>query len=199
MRQACFAFLSLWLMACTSSPKISSDFDASQDFSAYRTFAWISDDPMLVTGSQGPSPLVAERIKNAIAGSLASKGFRQIEERAQADFVVQYSVGARSRIDQRQVEVMDFYGPHWGWGHQYYGGLYAPGTRRTETITEDYLEGTLAIDVFDVQRRSPVWHGSASKRLSDAGVKGNSPERLREVTDQILASFPPQAIAAGGR
>jgi len=59
-----------------------------------------------------------------------------------------------------------------------------------------YPEGTLAIDIFDVARKSPVWHGAGDKTLSKSDLKGKSalsdPEKIREGVTKILEDFPPE-------
>lgn len=185
------------LNGCTVTPQVFSDFDGSQSFTDYQTFAWISDQPMTVAGSRGPSPIVAERLEAAIKDTLQSKGYRFVTEKEQADFVVSFTVGARDQLQIREREVIDYYGPHWRWGYDYFGVVYPRGFPRTEVTTRQYVEGSLAIDIFDTERRSPVWHGSASKRLSPAEQQGASAESIREGVAAILAEFPPETGSPG--
>jgi len=49
----------------------------------------------------------------------------------------------------------------------------------------------LSIDMFDVQRRQPLWHGWAVKPISNADRANPSPV-IKEVIETILAQFPPQ-------
>ncbi len=180
-----------FVSGCASTPVLT-DFDPSQSFTDYRSFAWMGDDPMTVTGDRGPNPMVASRLKKAVRETLEQKGFTFVTDRSNADFIVAYTVGARDKLEIRERETMDFYGPHWRWGYDYFGIIHPTGFPRTEVTTRQYAEGSLAIDIFDRARRSPVWHGSASKRLTRAELQGQSAESTRVAVQTILAGFPPQ-------
>lgn len=180
------------LAACVSAPKVFTDYDQSQSFGDYRTFAWISEQPMTVAGDRGPSPIVADRLKRAIQSVLTGKGFSYVADPGKADFVVAYTVGARDRMEIREREVLEYYGPHWDWGYDYFGVVYPRSFPRTEVTSRQYAEGSLAIDIFDTQSKSPVWHGSASKRLGRSELQGHSAESTRMAVETILAGFPPQ-------
>ncbi len=181
-----------WFTGCAVTPAVFVDFDQSQSFQSYRTFAWIGDDPMIVTGDRGPNPFVAARLKGAIKDTIEGKGFQFVASPSDADFVVAYTVGARDKIDVREREVVDYYGPHWRWGYDYFGVVRPRGFPRTEVTTRQYAEGSLSIDIFDAKRKSPVWHGSGSKRLTRAELQGQSAESTRGAVQTILAEFPPQ-------
>ncbi len=181
------------LAGCATSPRIFTDFDLQQDFAAYQTFAWIAENPITVVGDQGPNALTARRLMDNVERALTAKGYR-LADKANADFVVSLSVGARDKIEVREVEVVDYYGPHWRWGYDYFGVIHHPrGFTRTESIQRQYAQGTLSIDIFDNQRKSPVWHASASKRLSRGELRGESAESAKLAVAAILANFPPEA------
>ncbi|MEO0616662.1 MAG: DUF4136 domain-containing protein [Pseudomonadota bacterium] len=185
----------LSLAGCSTTPKVFSDYDPEQSFEGYQQFSWISDNPMTVSGDRGPNPITAARLKQAIQQEFERKGFEFVAKPADADFVVAWTVGARDRVDVRSRQYVDYYGPHWRWGYGYYGVRSVPSGTRTEVESREYTEGSLAIDVFDAARKAPVWHGSASKRLSEAELKGDSGEAIRNAVMRILEGFPPGAGA----
>ncbi len=184
------------LSGCAITPKVHTDYDPSQSFANYQSFAWISDNPMMVTGDQGPSPLAAKRLQTAIRTALTDKGFKFVAQPSAADFVVSFTVGARDKLEIRERQVNDYYGEHWRWGYDYFAYAYPrnfPSNRpRTEVTTREYSEGSLAIDIFDAQRKSPVWHGSASKRLTRAELEGKGAESTKAAVQTLLQNFPPQ-------
>jgi hypothetical protein len=53
-----------------------------------------------------------------------------------------------------------------------------------------YREGTLAIDVFDVHTRRPVWHGWAQKELTRKDVEQSSAS-IHDAVESVLVKFPP--------
>ena len=190
---------SLSLAACSTTAKINSDYDPQQDFSGYKTFSWAGDDPMTVFGEARIPPTAEPKIARAIQAELEAKGFTYVEDRTTADFAVSFSVGTRT--EERVTQVPTTYysnSMNWGWGRPYYPGLYPTLYPQPATVSEMrvYNKGTLAIDIFDVARKSPVWHGAGVKTLSssemDGGGEALSATNLRAGVAKILAEFPPQ-------
>lgn len=176
---ACIALL----CGCATTLNVHSDHDSAQNFAAYRTFSWISDQPMIAPPDDAArvSPLNRRRIEEAIENALTSKGFQKATDREAADFVVSYSVGARDRIDAHS-----FPGPYagiWHWGRPYFG---------REVDVHVYREGTLAIDVFDGRTHQPVWHGWATKTVTEHDVR-HAAEQIPPAVASILENFPPRS------
>ena len=192
-RFTAFFAITLFLTGCASSPTVFTDHDPEQSFEGYKVFTWVGEDPMINTGDRPFSPLNANRLQSAIKSELERKGFTYSDDAANADFAVSFTVGARDKMDVREREVLDYYGPNWRWGYGYHYGMVAPvAVPRTEVTVREYVEGSLAIDVFDVKRRSPVWHADASKRFNSNDLKENTTEKINEAVATILSAFPPQ-------
>lgn len=172
----------LLLSAACSSISTESDFDAGTDFSNYKTFAFISDSPLMVAQAEPLSPLFEGRVMTATRNELTNKGFEFIENRDEADFVISITMGSRDKIRVNSYPTTYRGGPGgWGWGAPYYN---------TEVDVRNYTEGTLAIDVFDVEARGPVWHGWAVKTISN-GDRSNPTPVINKVVAAILTDFPP--------
>ncbi len=188
------AFVLVTCGGCAMTAPVFMDHDPAQDFANYQSFSWISDQPMVVSGERGPSPLDEQRIMNSIRDELTKKGYRFVTDNADADFVVAFTVGARDKMSVRTREVIDYYGSHWRWGYDYFGFPRAFSRPRghSEVTVRNYTEGSLAIDVFDVDRKSPVWHGSASERLSRKELSGEDTTSIPAAVAIILTGFPPQ-------
>lgn len=201
--------VSLSLAACSTTASFTSDFDDQQDFASYKTFAWADESPMTIYGKKRIPPTVEPKIARAIKAELEAKGFRYVADRANADFAVSFSVGTRTETDVVQSPTY-FYSnaTNWRWGTPYYPAAARAYPRaaypaRVTTATpvtvnsvESYTEGTLAIDIFDVDRKSPVWHGAGVKTLNQSDMKSNpgalDPQKIREGVAKILKGFPPQ-------
>lgn len=184
--------LGLIVTGCAASTgRVFTDFDPVQDFSAYETYSWAGDDPLIVMGDRPISPLVGRRIANAIKRTMGDKGFRFIDDADRADFVVSYTVGTRDRTQVRTEPSIAYYDnwSSWRWGRRYWGPSYYD-----QVTVKTYTEGGLAIDVFDTNRESPVWHGVGSKRLSRAELENTAGdvEVINSAVQTILADFPPQ-------
>ena len=184
------AALALSLSACSTTGRLVTDFDREQNFAAYQTFSWADESPMAVYGARMIPPTIEPRVSRAIRSELEAKGYRFVEDVSKADFAVSFTIGTRDGTDI--IETPDyFYGNrvNWRWGMGYYP--YAgPTAMTTRTEIREYTEGTLAIDIFDVGRRSPVWHGASTKTLSSAQLRGD-PGDIEGGVTRILAGFPP--------
>jgi hypothetical protein len=179
--------LSLVLISgCASKTEPIIDYNPYHNFSAYQTFAFISDHPMIrAEGSGSGNPLNEGRITNSIENNLANKGFSRVSDPEYADFAISFTVGARDRIraDSYPTTYRAGYG---GWGRGWGGGYHS-----TQVVNvRNYTKGMLSIDIFDVREHQPVWHGTVSKRITDSMTKDPGPV-IHEVVTAILVSFPP--------
>jgi hypothetical protein len=153
------------------------DFDPAADFSDYRTFSWISDRPVLITNAQMNNPLVHEQIPRIVRDSLEARGYRFEENREEADFVLSFTLGSRQGLTV---------------GH--YPGPYARTWQMQQSPVydevRDYADSGLAIDIFDVGTRKPVWHGTGSRNVTGRD-QSDIEALLRRIVNAILAKFPP--------
>jgi hypothetical protein len=179
---------SLGLAACASGFKASFDSDPAHDFSGYKTFAWISANPMIVgSTNRMPSPLLEPRIMTAIEDGLRAKGYSKVGDPEQADFVISFTIGSREEIKVNSYpSTYAGYGYRgaWGWGGPYYG-------MATETQVRQYQKGMLALDIFDVKQHRPVFHAVAEKSISESDRK-KLDETVQAAVDAVLAAFPPE-------
>lgn len=168
--------------ACAgSSIRVNSDFNRGTNFGAYQTYSFISDNPLLVADATGASPLLQGRLMNATRRELGAKGYRYVDDRESADFVVSFTFGARDKIKVTNYPTTYRGGYYGGWGAPYHN----------EVDVRNYTEGTVAVDLFDVRQRSPVWHGWAVKSIT-TGDRANPEPVVNAVIAAILAEFPPQ-------
>ena len=184
----CTGMLLTLLAACASTFKATYDHDPANDFSKYQSFTWISKNPMKVgKGTGSLNPLLQPRIMSGLENALVTKGYKYVIQAQDADFVVSFTVGSREEIKVESYPTMSAgYGrpAHWGWGGAYYG------YGATETRVSQYTKGMLAVDIFDVKERRPVWHGVATKTIN-ASDRDNMEETVKAAVDAILAGFPP--------
>jgi hypothetical protein len=159
-----------------------SHFDETANFSAYETFSWIGDDPLISVDSSIPvSAMAKSMINSAIRGELTKKGYAYVDDRDDADFVVAYTIGTREniRVDSYPVE---FRG-RWGWHVPYSYYHYR------EISAHSYTKGTLGVDVFDNDSRKPIWHGWAEKTVTQSDRQDPGPS-INEGIRLLFESFP---------
>lgn len=161
---------------CASTPEIRSDHDPSFDFTSLRTYSWVYSQP-----PSGMNPLVYQRVHDSIDRSLAARGFTQASP---GDFAVAFTLGRRDR-----VQVTDFgpYGPFYpGWGVGFRRGW---AWQYNQVDIRNVTDGSLAIDIFDVASRRPIWHGTATQEIRPGSV---DQQLIDTAVDGVLARFPPQ-------
>jgi hypothetical protein len=129
-----------------------------------------------------------ERVNDSIEQAFIAKGYQLIDSSEQADFTISYTIGNRDKIKVNSYPAT--YNTGFGWGRGYYGarGYYGSMSMGTETSVRQYTEGKLAIDIYDVKTRQPVWHGWATKRLTSEDKQSPS-NSLNEIVIQVVNQF----------
>ena len=181
---------SLFLAGCATTGKITTDSDPSQNFSAYRTFAWAGEKPMVSFGNRDVPAIVQSRVADSIKNELTARGYQFTDDVKAADFAVSFTIGTRDGT--KTTEIPDYFWQNridWGWGNPYFPMM--PRTiTPTRTVVRNYTEGTLSVDIYDVKRRSPVWHSKGTKTLTRKELSGEQ-ETSAQAVKAILAGFPP--------
>lgn len=163
----------LAVTAC-STTRVVSDYDHSATFSSLHSFTVIIRPHPSTTDA-----LVQQRTYEAIRAELTSKGFIYVIDPADADFAVDFTIGANDRVDVRSYP-----SPSGGpWFQAGWAGNQVDGNQ--------YQEGTLAIEVFDARSRKVLWHGSEQKKLSRSDI-ANSQLVIRDAVAAVLVHFPPK-------
>jgi Domain of unknown function (DUF4136) len=158
-----------------------SDFNRTFDFSTYKTFSWISENPM-IESSPTTSPLTQGRVQLAIIDVMQEKGITYVTDPKAADFVIAFAVGTRQKVRVDTTHYPIGYGGPYMWGMGYYQDI----------DVHEFTQGRLAIDVFDTRLRQPVWHGWGTKSVTEADQRNAEPV-IRNAVDAILKDFPPGA------
>ena len=175
--------LAAGISAC-STIRTGAHYDQTVDFSGYQSYSWITANPLILGDDERSpiSPLTQSYIIRAIAVEVESKGYVFADSPEEADFIVSYNVGTRERIDSLSYPIT--YRGDWGWH------LYGRNYYTSEVHHRSYTEGTLSIDIFDGKTKQPIWHGWASKTITDADRQEPSPV-IKKAVAQIFEQFPP--------
>lgn len=175
----------LLLSACANN-QVNHDFDASRDFSAYRSWSW--KEPALQYRPDDPrikSDLTEQRIRQAVAEQLDQRGLRPAASGSRADLNVQ----AYLIVEDRQQQISTNYGGGWGGGpwNGYWGG---PMYNETRNIT--YKVATIQIDLLDAKDGKLVWRGSDEQILSSTPNPTDRSAAVRATVARILGNYPPR-------
>lgn len=189
MQKIFFTILVITVLAgCAATPP-TIDYDPAVDFSQYKTFAFIGEHPLLRgEGAESASPLLEGRLMQITENILSARGFKRVADRESADIAIGFTVGGREKIQVNSYP--EPYRPYYGGYGRGWGGAYYGGGMATTTTVRQYTEGTLSVDVYDVSEHKPIWHGKATKRITEK-MQENRQETITEIVTGILATFPP--------
>jgi len=174
------------LAACTSSPKIQSDYDRSVDFSQYKTYGYYS--PM---GIENPnySSLLGQMFRDAIDVQMKQRGYVK-----SSNPDVLFNVSARME-DKTRVTTTSNPGMYGGGYYGYRAGMYDPWGGYgygTSTHVSQYTEGTVNVDMVDPKMKRMLWEGVAIGRVNDKN------DNLREdVMNGVAEMFKGYPFRAG--
>lgn len=172
-----FAFL----IASCSSIKVAADYDKEADFKSYKTFAFFK------TGIDKAdiSDLDKRRILRAIEAELLAKGFTKSEN---PDLIVSIFTKSQQRVD--------VYNNAWGWGGFGAGwGGYGPGWGwgfNNQPVVSTQTEGTLFIDLIDMEKKELIWQGMGTGFISQNMEKKE--KQIKEFVMKIMEKYPPGEI-----
>ena len=171
-------------LAACGGLSVVSDYDPSGDFSGYQTYQWLPDAETDGSGI-AQDPLIDRRIRAAIDGDLAAKGFQKVE--SGGDVSIGYQLSTR---DEVSYSTMYSGWGGYGYGYGYWGGGMSMGTTTTRQNVSTI--GQLLIGIFDEGTKEMVWRGTGEKTISE---RQRSPEEsqqvIQDIVSQIMESFPP--------
>lgn len=157
--------------ACVSfAQHVKTDYDHNANFGQYKTYSWEK--------VQTKDQLLVDRIKSAVNGALASKGWTEVPSGGDVEvFAIETT--------QNQQTLDTFYNGFGGgrrWGG--FGGL-----GEATTTVETYKVGTLVVDLFDAKTQKLIWRSSSSDTLSDKADKNT--KNLNKGVNKMFQHFPP--------
>jgi hypothetical protein len=161
------------LLAGCSTISVNQDYDPGYDFSKLKTFGFIPISP-----EAGIDQLNANRFGDAIKNELTAKGYTISEN---ADFGVAILFGKQTKTNVTSYGYG--YGPYWG----RYGGT-------TNIDVSQYDEGTLIIDVIDMNKKELVWRGTGTGVINPNATVEERTANINNAVAQILAQFPPTPV-----
>jgi hypothetical protein len=176
--------------SCGSGVTVTSDYDKTVDFSKYKTYAyygWAENSDKILTGFD------KERIETSVEDEFEKRGWTIDQTNGDATVSLYVVVNEKTSYSS--------YTDHYNNGM--YGGIYASrygyryggigiGTSSTTTTQNDYLEGTLIVDVFDAKTKKHIWQGIGKKTIDEN--KSNREESIKAGVAKIMKAFPLQPM-----
>jgi hypothetical protein len=167
------------LPAC-SSVQVSSDFDREANFASYKTYEFTKEAHELEVGD-----INRKRIMEAVATELAAKGFTKSD---QPDVWIDLNI----RAEQKQTATATSSNPGYGYGYGYGGRYgYGGGFSTTTINVENYVEGTLFIDMIDSQKKVLIWQGRGTKTIDPELSSERREANIKSAVKEIFTKYPP--------
>ncbi len=175
MKKLVLFILAAALTAC-STLKVTYDYDGQADFAKYKTYSF-SEDALKLPVEQ----LNRERILKAIENEMAAKGFTKSET---PDVLVDLHVKAEKKTEATATTTG---GGMYGYGRYGYGG----GFSTTQINYNDYVEGTLFVNMVDKATEKIAWQGRATKTLDEDVSPEKRETNINYAVKQIFTKYPP--------
>lgn len=166
-----FPVVLLIILAGCSGIRVSTDYDRKADFTKYKTFNFSKEVDKVTLND-----LNRRRLKEAITKEMEAKGFLLA---ATPDLLVNAFLKGRTKYTATAT-TDNFGGPfmyYRGWGHS-----------NTYVDVNKSVEGTIFIDVIDVQDKKLIWEGVAEGLVNPRTETREA--NLNSIVQMIFKSFP---------
>ena len=175
------------LSACAATTKIQSDYDRSVDFSQYKTYGYYS--PL---GVENPnySSLLGQMFRDAIDAQMLPRGYVKSDN---PDLLINVSAQLE---DKTKVTTYNDPGMYGGGGYYgYRGGMYSTWGGYgygggSSTHVSQYTEGTVNVDMVDIDLKRMVWEGVAIGRVDEDRKSGELRENIMTGVAEMFADYP---------
>jgi hypothetical protein len=173
-----YYFLSLMLVASAcSSLKVTYDYDKQAEFAKYKTYAFSEDSRQLPINELNRNRVIA-----AVEKEMAAKGFTQSDN---PDILVDMHVKADQKTEATATTT--------GTGMGYYGRYgYGGGFSTTQINYNEYIEGTLFVNLVDAASQHIVWQGRATKTIDENASASKREQNINYAVQQIFSKYPPK-------
>jgi hypothetical protein len=180
--------LSLGLIGCaTKPPAVNTEFDSQADFAANETFVILPLPKNIPGADPGLTMRLSSTVENTVRTAMIAKGYREAPK-DEADIAVFIHGKIVPKTDVTDWGFTPTYGAY-GWNRGYRGYYGSMGMYGGSNVTVDqYNEGTLIGEVYDVETQSMIWVGWMTGRANQ-GSEGET-ARAAAAVDRILALFP---------
>lgn len=175
-----FIFLLGILLFNCSSIKVTTDSEKSTDFSQYKSFSflgWQNDSDQIM------NEFDRKRMRDAFTQEFQKRNLKHVE--SGGDMTVSLFIVVS------QEKSVTAYTNHYGGGgygrYRRYGGGWG-GSSTTSYSENDYLKGTLVMDVFDENSGDQIWQGVASKTVEEKPEKRE--KSIPKTVAALMKKFP---------
>jgi Domain of unknown function (DUF4136) len=145
--------------------QVSVNYNHSQSFSGFHTYAWGSNNANQVQNS-----ILAQVAQQDIEAALQAKGLQKVQESQNPDLIILASGGMRQQTSYS------------AWGMRGIGGGMGGIT------PQQNVEATLIVDLHDAKSQSLIWRGIAQDTLSNNGDKNQ--KMVQSAISKMFKQWP---------
>jgi hypothetical protein len=154
------------MLACMASAvalgqTVSVNYNRSESFSQYHTYAWASDNANQIQNS-----ILAQQAKSDIDNAMQVKGLQLVQGSQNPDLILTASGGMKQQTSYQ------------AWGMRGMGGI----------TPEQNVIGTMIVDLYDAKTKSLVWRGIAQNTLSNNGNKNS--QMVSKAVQKMFKQWP---------
>lgn len=174
MKKMIFILLVVAATAC-SPVNVSYDYDRNTNFNAYKTYNYSEDTGNIDTNA---NPFFKDRVMRAVDMEMTERGYTKSED---PDLLVDLHVKREDR--QNATASTNYPVGYWPWRFGYASGL-------NNINYNDYVEGTLFINLVDAEKEKIVWQGIATKTLDQDLTPEQREKNVNDAVDRIFEKYP---------
>jgi hypothetical protein len=153
------------MAASGRAQQVSVNYNHSQDFTGFHTYAWEINNPNQVANS-----ILAQAAMSDVDTAMQAKGLSKVDIAANPDLVVLANGGMKQQTSYS------------AWGMRGIGGGMGGIT------PEQSVEGTLIVDLYDAKNKQLVWRGIAQNTLSNNGNKNQA--MVNKAVQKMFKQYP---------
>jgi Domain of unknown function (DUF4136) len=164
-RFALCAALLCMTSAAASGQQVSVNYNRSQSFTQYHTYAWGANNTNQIKNS-----ILAQNAQSDINMALQAKGLRMVQESEMPDLFLTASGGMKESTSWSAM------------------GMRGIGGGVGSITPEQNVEGTMIVELFDAKTQSIVWRGIAQGTLSNNGEKNT--KLVANAVNKMFKQYP---------
>jgi hypothetical protein len=164
-RFALCALTTCLILASAAAQQVSVNYNHSQSFAQYHTYAWGSDN-----ANRTQNSILAQVAEQDINSAMQAKGFQMVQESQNPDLILIASGGGKEETSYS------------AWGMRGVGGGMGGIT------PEQNVEGTLVVSLYDLKTKSLVWRGIAENTLNKNGNKNQ--QMVEKAVQKMFKQWP---------
>jgi hypothetical protein len=159
------SILTLVFVSSASAQQVSVNYNHSQSFTGYHTYAWGAENANKIANS-----ILAQAAKSDIESAMQSAGLSKVDESQNPDLILLANGGLKQETSYS------------AWGMRGIGGGMGGIT------PEQNVEGTMVVDLYDAKQKTLVWRGIAEDTLSNNGDKNQ--KLVAKAVEKMFKQYP---------